>query len=1187
MAPDDTQSLAEQGLHVLGLADLSKAFEAVLSEGGTLRDLFVALCANPNRFIQGNIFREALDKYNLRNAFIEALQDPLILEQLDDLWIGQRQGLPIVEFRFAQPQSLQQRTPLGTVKLQVNPTITFSIDEAGNTSLQPGDITLRWLMVRENLLIRIRRVGAMTEQPRDILQVSAGHILSQTIPLDPLGPPAPAVAPPPPIPLSALAPTPELPEIGAALVVIALLPGRVRFRVYGLYRNLALKERLEKQLIIRLGIQRASANIFTGNLLVMFDPNLSLEEIKDWINRILQGLELAAAQHLGPNDQPWHLHEYADVVHFWESSAHNGLSNEIAAARHRDFGPNALPEPQTRPALEIFFDQFKSLPVALLGVSAALSFLTGGIADGIVILGVVLVNAGIGYVTEHWAEQSIASLSRGLRPTALVVRDGSEREIAGEQLVPGDVILLKRGMYVPADARLLEADLLTIDESALTGESIPASKCVTALTEYDVPLGSRHNMVYRGTVVTGGSARALVVAIGLSTETGQIQRMLTETRQPETPLQRQLRVLGGQMAILSLAICGGVFGIGLLRGRDLLPMFKTAVSLAVAAVPEGLPTVATTTLALGLRKLETQHVLVRRLAAVETLGALQYVCLDKTGTITRNQMTLVAMFAGMTAYNLKGDQFYQDEEAIQVTTIPDLIELLELAALCSEVEITVEETGVSLKGSPTETALVQAALDAGIEMRELRERFPIKRTRLRSEQRSFMDTLHDDGAGGTLLAVKGSPAEMLTMCHWQTKHGAIYPLREEDRIQITTENERMAGRALRVLGVAYRHGDGSPEHDRNLIWVGLAGIADPPRHGMRELIDQFHQAGLHTIVITGDQSATAYAVAKDIGLSRQGNLEILDSARLDELESDVLRTLAQRVDVFSRVSPTHKLKIVQALQHAGHVVAMTGDGVNDGPALRAADIGIAMGKKGSDVAQEVADMIVRDDNLATIIIAIEQGRTIYDDIKKAVHFILSSNTSEILITLSATAAGLGEPLNPMQLLWINLVTDIFPELALGVDPPETDVMSRPPRDPHAAMFSEHELQRIGLEGVFISASALAAYSWGLARYGIGPQASTVAFTSLTASQLLHAISCRSQACRLNGRPFPANPYLFLSVSGGLALQGLITLTPGLRRILGISPLGLADWSVSAVAAIAPFLVNEMLKKVATTGSEQE
>ncbi|MCS6842736.1 MAG: HAD-IC family P-type ATPase [Caldilineales bacterium] len=487
---------------------------------------------------------------------------------------------------------------------------------------------------------------------------------------------------------------------------------------------------------------------------------------------------------------------------------------------------------------------------------------------------------------------------------------------------------------------------------------------------------------------------------------------------------------------------------------------------------------------------------------------------------------------------------------------------------------------MKLSGTPTEVALVQAALDAGVDVLALRQAYPLQRVRLRTETRAFMDTLHVASDGRRLLAVKGQPSQVLALCSHHVLQGVRRPMTEEQRNRILLENERMAGRALRVLGVAYGEDDAAPETAPRLTWLGLVGIADPPRPGMAALMRRFHRAGIHTIMITGDQSATAYAVAKEVGLSADGSLEILDATQLEELDPDVLRALAQRVNVFSRVSPAHKLRVVQALQRTGRVVAMTGDGINDGPALRAADIGIAMGQSGSQVAKEVADIVVADDDLTRLLVAIEQGRTIYDDVRKAVHFILSSNTSEILTTAAAVLAGLPEPLTPMQLLWINLVTDVLPELALGVEPPETDVMERPPRDAGAPMFSRSDMTQMAVEGALLTASSLGAYAYGLARYGAGPQANSLAFVALTTAQLLHAITCRSECnCIFSGRPYPRNPYLPLAIGASMALQGIAVLLPGLRGILGTGRLGLADWALSLALGAVPFVVNETRKLV--------
>ncbi len=1181
------------------MAELSALLETVFAGGGTARGLIVALTTLPCRTIPGHMFRAALDQYGLRPTFDTILQDREVIEALEAVHLPADAATRSVILRLTRPLTLYQRVGLGRMRLHVNRELLLSIDDRDEVALRRGDIRMSWMRMNEEVLVRLRRARDRSGAPVDMLAVSAGHVLSQTYPLDVITLPpriarerVAAEAPLPPPPIARPAPTvaPAAPALvlpapavsvapAAAVTVVHRAPGRLRLRIATLYRNEVEKVRLERALRGRPGIISTVASSLTGTLLVRFATPLTHQEVEHTVRRILSGEDLGEGGRRRQAQHPWHMFDIEQTATLLNTSPDRGLSDLAALERLSAYGPNHLPQAVSRSPIQIMLEQLASLPVALLGVSAVVSLVTGGLLDGVVILGVVVLNASIGFSTEYWAEQTIAGLNRGLEPHAVVVRDDREREVAGETVVPGDLIILRRGMAVPADARLLVADHLTVDESALTGESVPVNKTVAPLHERAVPLGSRTNMVYRGTVVTGGSGRALVVATGVATEIGEIQRLLGETEQPETPLQRQLRTLSGQLVVGSLAVCGVVFGIGLVRGQGLLAMFKTAVALAVAAVPEGLPTVATTTLAIGLRRLEQQGVLVRRLVAVETLGSVEFLCLDKTGTITRNEMTLVMVVTSEGRYDHGAGGFSAAGRALAPDSSPDLEELLRLTALCSEVRLEPAADGPRLLGTPTETALVRAALERGIDVEALRARYPLLRTRLRSEGRGFMDTLHQDG-DGYLLAVKGSPDQVLSLCDRVNEAGTVRPLTEEDRERILVDNERMAGQALRVLGVAYLPDDGTPEMRRDLIWVGLAGIADPPRPEIPALVEQLRAAGVRTIMITGDQSATATAIARQIGLGHEGHLESLDATQLETLPPDVLRSLAERVDIFSRVSPAHKLYIVQALQRAGHVVAMTGDGINDGPALRAADIGIAMGVSGSEVAQEVADMIVRDDNLATIVGAIEQGRTIYSDIKKAVHFILASNTSEILITLLATAAGAGEPLSPLQLLWINLVTDVFPELALGLEPPECDVLRQPPRDPRATMFNRRDVRRIGLESAVLTTVALSAYGWGLARYGMGPRTSSLTFTTLTTSQLLYAISCRSEKRWLFDRkPSTANPYMTFAVGGGLALQGATTLLPGLRQVLGATPLSPSDWLLVTALAVAPYLASELMKAI--------
>jgi Ca2+-transporting ATPase len=614
-----------------------------------------------------------------------------------------------------------------------------------------------------------------------------------------------------------------------------------------------------------------------------------------------------------------------------------------------------------------------------------------------------------------------------------------------------------------------------------------------------------------------------------------------------------------------------------LRGYGFLQMLKTAISLAVAAVPEGLPTVATTTLALGLRQMRGRQVLIRHLEAVETLGAVQVVCLDKTGTLTLNRMSVVAAHVGARRL-VVGNGRFRDADGADVNPYRSdvLLRLLHVAVLCNETELNGVPGQVVLHGSATENALVQTALDAGVDVTALRARHPRRRVDYRAENRLYMSTVHDAG-GQTLIAVKGSPPEVLAMCTAMICDGQTRPLTDELRREILDSNAHMAADALRVLAFAYALADGEGAVPPEYTFLGLLGMMDPIRDGVRPLIDEFHLAGIDTVMITGDQSPTAYAIGRALRLSGHDGLDVLDSTALETLDPETLKALAQRVHVFARVSPSHKLAIVQALQRAGKVVAMTGDGINDGPALKVADIGVAMGHTGTDVARTVADVVLEEDNLETMIIAVSQGRTIYNNIRKSVHFLLSTNLSEITVMFGSIALGMGQPLNPMQLLWLNLVTDIFPALGLALEPPEPDVLSTPPRDPGEPIVRPADFRRIAFESAAMSAGTLAAYGYGVARYGIGPQASTLAFMSLTGAQLLHAVSCRSARHRVfGGDRLPANRYLNAAVGGSFALQ-FATLLPGLRGVLGLGPVGIADAAIIVAGAAVPFFINEATK----------
>ncbi|MBZ0158466.1 MAG: cation-transporting P-type ATPase [Alphaproteobacteria bacterium] len=1038
----------------------------------------------------------------------------------------------------------------------------------------------------------------------------------------------------------------------------ATVKGRARYKIQGLYRSLSLKKHLDTRLPQEEGIRSVSVNIMTGTILVLFNSvntsssvgrlvrNIVLEHniglpsptgasrppeedrqqgrtgkirknrggvppasrdtrekrVRDLSRRKVRKLVIRAEEQLSG---AWHAMEARHILALFGTGADTGLSDERAKEHLGKFGPNLLPESVPRSGLSILLSQFSSLPTALLGAAAGISLLTGGIADAVVILGVVAINAVIGYATESQAEKTIHSLKSLVRPSSLVLRDGDYREISADEVVPGDILVLRPGSYVAADSRLIEVQHLSIDESALTGESLPVVKRVDALGSTPViPLGDRTNMVYMGTLVTGGQGLALVVATGHYTEIGRIQTLVGYAKPPETPMEKQLRRMGAQLVAIGGAVCGLVFLIGLLRGYGFLRMLKTSISLAVAAVPEGLPTIATTTLAIGIRIMRKHNVLIRHLDAVEALGSVQTICLDKTGTITLNSMSITAVHCGMRKIRVADGRFTSDGEDINPYETEELLRLIHITVLCNETEIidTDEDPRQTprhqkknridrhiLRGSPTENALIQMAVTAGIDVLLLRERYPLITMYHRSEKRNYMATLHVFDGATRMIALKGSPSEVLSLCKWHLREGEMLPLTEEDRLAVETGNGRMAGDALRILGVAYCivTEDRDPLDIRNgFIWLGLIGMTDPLRKGVKKLIGSLHKAGIATVMITGDQSPTAYAIGKELNLSNGMPLEILDSTHLNTLEPGIMKALCERVHVFSRVSPSHKLQIVQALQGAGKVVAMTGDGINDGPALKAADIGIAMGHTGTDVAREVADMILAEDNLETMIVAVSHGRTIYNNIRKSVHFLLATNLSEIMVMFAAIAGGAGEPLNAMQLLWINLISDIFPGLALALEPPEPDVLSRPPRDPSQPIIQTSDFKRIALESGVLSASTLGAYGYGLLRYGPGPRAGTLAFMSLTSCQLLHALSCRSEEPGVfipggkdsRSHPsLPPNRYLNAALTGSFILQGLTLAVPGLRKLLGIGPIGVLDGIVAGGSALVSLTVNEMTK----------
>jgi Ca2+-transporting ATPase len=996
-------------------------------------------------------------------------------------------------------------------------------------------------------------------------------------------------------------------------VIHERVPGRTRYRVKGLRRESLKKRFVEQQLSIQAEILKVRASDITGNVLVsynsentpgsiarlieetlaQYNPNKALlqlalsksergreaEKRQIPIEKVRSDLPYGSDTELAPC---WHQVKARQVPPLMGSHPTDGLLLEDVEHRIKQYGLNRLPQSEPRSGMEIFLEQFNQLPVYLLGAAAGVSLLTGGLLDAVIIMGVVAANAVIGYATEHKAEQTIQSLKQLVRPTADVVRDGRTRQIPAEEAVLGDLLVLKPGMYVAADCRIIKASHLSIDESMLTGESLPVFKHARTIEREDLPLADRRNMAYMGTLVTGGQGLAVVTATGRWTEIGQLQILLDQTRPPQTPIERQLGQLGDLLVLMCMGICGVVFLVGFLRGYGFLRMLRMAISLAAAAVPEGLPAAATINFAMGINRMRKHRVLIRHLQAVETLGAVQVVCLDKTGTLTRNKMTVQQLFVGMQQLVVKKRTLVSEAGPVDVTRRQDLQRLSAVCALCNETKINGRKADGrhDLCGSATEKALLYLALNLGLELEDFLHAHRMLKISHRSESRIFMSTLHQAEDKTKLLSLKGSPPEVLAMCDRQLIQGEVKPIGDADRLAIESENERMAGQAMRVLGFAYREFAAGEKGDleNGLIWIGLVGMSDPIRPGVGELIKVFQRAGVETVMITGDQHTTAYAVARQLDLSCGKPLEILDSSNFASVDEETMQALALKANVYSRVSPAHKLQIVQALQAAGKTVAMTGDGINDGPALKAADIGIAMGRSGTDVARDVADIILEEDQLEILAQALSDGRTTYGNIRKSVHFFLATNISEIMLMFGAMVLGVGFPLNVMQLLWINLISDILPGLALAMEPQESGVMTRAPRDGQAPLFNRNDFNQMVRESAAITGGALSAYGFGVARYGIGPRSGALAFQSLTIGQLLHAISCRSEHSSLvHGQSLPPNPVLTLSLAGSLALQGLTMCFGPLRRFLGLGPLSVVDLAVIGVTSIAPLLLNEFTK----------
>ncbi|MBS7288608.1 MAG: calcium-transporting P-type ATPase, PMR1-type [Candidatus Freyarchaeota archaeon] len=877
-------------------------------------------------------------------------------------------------------------------------------------------------------------------------------------------------------------------------------------------------------------------------------------------------------------EKAWHSLTIDEALEIVASSRH-GLSQAEAEARLKVYGFNEIKEVRKRHPVFLFLNQFKSVLILILMVAALISLALGDLADTGVIMFIVFMNAVLGFYQEYKAEQAVEALKKMAAPQATVVRDGEKRKMYARELVVGDVVLLEAGDRVPADVRLIEAVNLRVDESALTGESVPVVKYASVLLGEDTPLGSRANMAYMGTVVARGRGVGVVVATGMNTEFGRVAALVQTVKEEETPLQRRMGELGGKLGLAAVLACGIIFLAGLMRGIEILKIFLASVSLAVAVVPEGLPAIVTITLALGVQRMARRNAIIRKLPSVETLGCATVICSDKTGTITKNEMTVREVYIPHQMISLTS----RENAALDEGRNQHLRFLFEVAALCNDAELKREGGRWKIIGDPTEGALLVAAENLGIRVDDLREKHPrIFEIPFESE-RKRMDTVNLWN-GGAIVCVKGAPEVVLGLSSMMLVDGALREIGDEERERILDGNRRMAERALRVLAVAYKEVEVKDayvekEVEEGLVFLGLVGMMDPPRDEAKSAVEKCKSAGIKVVMITGDNELTARAIASEVGIFEENDLS-MTGTELEKIDVNELEKVVEKVRVYARVSPEHKLKIVSALKRRGHVVAMTGDGVNDAPALKKADIGVAMGVTGTDVAKETADMVLSDDNFATIVSAVEEGRTIYSNIKKTVYYLLASNIGELLTIFIAMMIGLPLPLTAAQILWINLVTDSFPALALAVEPPEEDVMRRPPRDPKAPFIGRGSILELLGCGLVMSCVTLLLYSMELGTPFSGnyERAKAIAFITLILFQIFNAANYRSEYKSLfQMHPF-SNKYFILSIAIAFALQLVVVYVPALQPMFETYPITALDW-MFIIAASSSIIAFYEAKKV--------
>lgn len=898
------------------------------------------------------------------------------------------------------------------------------------------------------------------------------------------------------------------------------------------------------------------------------------------------------------SEKTWHQLTAEEVLQSLDTHPEKGLSAADAAKRLEQKGPNELTEGKTVSPITLFLNQFKDFMVLVLMGATLISGMLGEYLDAITIIAIIIMNGILGFIQEFRAERSLRALKELSAPHAKVLRGGAIEQVPAKELVPGDIILLEAGDRVPADIRWLTANNIYVEESALTGESVPVRKATEALGNPDVPLGDQRNLGFMGTLITMGTATAAVIRTGMDTEMGKIAGLIESTEEMETPLQHRLEQLGKILIIVALALTVLVVIAGILHGQPAYAMFLAGVSLAVAAIPEGLPAIVTIALALGVQRMIKRKAIVRKLPSVETLGCASVICSDKTGTLTQNKMTVTHLWLGGKLMEVSGEGYTPRGEIrwegkpADVRKDQMLRRLLQSAALCNNARLIQEATAPAkgkkekgseeegewrIAGDPTEGALVVLASKAGLSPASLDGLYRrVKEFPFDSERKRMSVLLEHQG--GRLVFAKGAPDMLLDKCSYILWEDKVIPFTGTLRQKVMAANEGMAKSALRVLGFAYKeikpseHCEDSDAAEQNLVFVGLSGMIDPPRREVREAISTCRKAGIKTVMITGDHQTTAEAIARQLGMLPQNGL-VLNGTQLAAMSDEQLEKRVEDIYVYARVSPEHKLRIVKALQKKGHVVAMTGDGVNDAPAIKAADIGISMGINGTDVSKEASALILSDDNFATIVAAIEEGRGIYENIRKFIRYLLASNVGEILTMFLAMMMGLPLPLVPIQILWVNLVTDGLPAMALGVDQAEKDLMQHKPRAAKESIFSRRLGWKIISRGIVIGVCTLGAFWITLQTGPDGDadtlmKAQTVAFATLVAAQLIHVFDCRSSRSIFHRNIFQ-NKALVFAVLSSLALMLAVMYIDPLQPIFKTVDLGLKEWILALVAAGIP------------------